>query len=96
MHLQDTSLGFDFDWSGLTKGLVQGAAQYNAAKNQIRVETAKASAAQEQARIASAAAAAAANARRRATAEMPLWRQILPYAVGVGVGVGALVYLTRR
>ena len=92
MHLHPSSRGLGFDFTALVPALAKGYTQYQGVKNQIQIERSRANAAAEQSRIASAAAAAARNAQARGG----MLRTALPYAIGAAVGLGLLVYLTRR
>ena len=92
MYTSNQDLGFDFDFTALVPALTKGYTQYQQTKGAIQVERARATAAQEQARVAAAASAAA----RAAQARGGMWSKALPYAAAVGLGLGALYWLTRR
>lgn len=93
MHMQRQPLGFSPDWGAIGTSLVKSAADYSNMRKQLQVETSRANAELERARIAAASAAAARAGRPGA---MPLWRQVLPYAVAVVGGVVVIGLLLRK
>lgn len=93
MHLHRQPLGFSPDWSAIGTSLVKSAADYNNMRKQLQVETSRANSELERARVAAASAAAA---RARQPGAMPVWRQVLPYAVAGAGGVVVIGFLLRR